>query len=163
MNLVEPDLKVLDVMTLKPVIASSDMSIRDVAALMDKYGVGSVVIKDDHDVVGIVTEPDFVRRAILEGMDFTNEPIKSIMTRDLITVSPGTDVADALNVMKDADVRHLPVLDDGKMVGFVTLKDILRVQPHLFDSWADVIRLREEHRKPIGGNPAILDEDFLDE
>ncbi len=156
------DLKVLDVMTLKPVVAPADMTIRDVAALMEKFNVGSVVIKEGRDVVGIVTEPDFIRRVILEGMDFTREPISSIMTRDLIVVSPGTDVMEALMLMKDTDVRHLPVLDDGKMVGFVTVKDILRVQPHLFDDWADSIRLREEHRKPIGGG-AMIDEKYLDE
>ncbi|HIH24538.1 TPA: CBS domain-containing protein [Candidatus Woesearchaeota archaeon] len=145
-------------MTIKPVVASPELTIRDVAALMEKFDVGSVVLKRGHELVGIVTETDFVQRAILEGYDVRNTPVHRIMTKDLITVGPGTDIMDALLIMKDSDVRHLPVLDDGKFVGFVTVKDILRVQPQLFDTFADAYRLREEHRKPLGQEP-VLDEE----
>ena len=159
--MVESGLRILDVMTLKPVIASPNMCIRDVAALMEKFSVGSVIVKDGNSVVGIVTELDFVRRAILEGMDTLKTPISEIMTRDLVIVSPDTDIMDAINLMKDSEVRHLPVLDGNKMVGFVTVKDILRVQPNLFDNYSDSIRLREEHRKPLLG--PVLSENFLND
>jgi CBS domain-containing protein len=79
------------------------------------------------------------------------------MTRDLVTVTPGMDVFDALLLMKDANVKHLPVVDDKRLVGFITVKDILRVQPHLFDNFVDSYRLREANRKPI--KHAEMDED----
>jgi signal-transduction protein with cAMP-binding, CBS, and nucleotidyltransferase domain len=75
-------------------------------------------------------------------------------------VSPAMDVFDALQLMKDANVRHLPVMDDNKLVGFITMKDILKVQPHLFENIVDMWALREEDRKPLrGGRPAELEEE----
>ena len=124
-------------------------SIRDVAALMDRHDVGSVLIKDGSSLLGIVTESDFVRRAVLEGHDMARTPVQRIMTRDLVTVTPGMDIFDALLLMKDTDVKHLPVVDESKLVGFITVKDILRVQPNLFENFVDSYQLREEGRKPI--------------
>lgn len=143
-------LRVLDAMTVRPVAAHPNMSIRDVAALMERYNIGSVLIKNGTELLGIVTEMDYVRRAVLEGHDCTDTPISKIMTRDIVTVSPGMDVLDALLLMKDAEVTHLPVVDDGELVGFITLKDILKVQPHLFENIVDMIELREESRKMRG-------------
>ena len=145
-------LRVLDAMTVKPVVATPQTSIRDVAALMDRFGVGSVLVKEGSELLGIVTEADYVRRAVLEGHDTIKTPISKIMTKDIVTVNPGVDVLDALLLMKDADVRHLPVVDDGRLVGFVTLKDILKIQPHLFENIVDMLELREEHRKPVMRN-----------
>lgn len=150
MSEVESGLRVLDAMTVRPVTAQPSTSIRDVAAIMEKYNIGSVLIKAGTDLLGIVTERDYVRRAILEGHDINKTPVHMIMTKDMVTVSPGMDVFDALLLMKDANVRHLPVIDDGKLVGFLTVKDILKLQPHLFENIVDMIELREEHRKPLG-------------
>jgi len=55
------------------------------------------------------------------------------MAKDLLTISPRMDVFDAIRLMKDADVRHLPVIESGKLVGYITMKDILRIQPELFE------------------------------
>jgi CBS domain-containing protein len=144
-------------MTVRPVVASPSTCLRDVAAIMERYDIGSVLIKSGTQLLGIVTEEDFVRRAILEGHDFAKTPVHRIMTKDLVTVSPGMDVFDALLLMKDAGVRHLPVIDESNLVGFVTLNDILKVQPHLFENIVDMISLREEHRKPVR-NAEIDDE-----
>lgn len=139
--------KVVDAMTVRPVVASPQMTVHDVAVLMDRYNVGSVLIKSGDELLGIVTERDYVCRACLEGADPLTTQVSRIMTRDLITVSPGMDLWDALLIMKDSEVRHLPVLDEGKFVGFITAKDILKVQPQLFENYVDHIELREEDRK----------------
>lgn len=137
-------------MTVRPVVASPYATVHDVAALMDHYKVGSVLIKSGDALLGIVTESDFVSRVVLEGYDPLKTPVSRIMTRDIITISPGADLFDALLLMKDADVRHLPVVDEGKLVGFITAKDVLKIQPQLFEVFVDVIQLREEERKPLG-------------
>lgn len=143
-------MRVVDAMTVRPVVALPTASVHDIASLMDRHKIGSVLIKQGPQLLGIVTESDFVRRVVLEGYDAIKTPVSRIMTRDLITVSPGTDLFDALLMMKDADIRHLPVLDDGRLVGFITAKDILKIQPQLFDIFVDVFKLREEYRKPLG-------------
>lgn len=137
-------------MTVRPVVASPRMTIRDVAALMDRHQIGSVLIKQGPDLLGIVTESDFVRRAVLEGHDLQNTPVSKIMTKDLVTISPGMDLFDAASLMKDANIRHLPVLDGELLVGFITIKDLLKVQPHLFENLVEMIDVREAHRKPLG-------------
>jgi CBS domain-containing protein len=145
-------------MTIKPVVSHPSTSIRDVAAIMDRYGIGSVLIQRGSELLGIVTESDFVRRAVLEGHDLINTPVHKIMTKDLVTVSPGIDVFDALLLMRDASVKHLPVVDENKLVGFITLKDILKVQPHLLENITDMIELREEYRKPLTRSADIDDD-----
>jgi len=148
--MMDSGLRVLDAMTMRPVVASPNTSLRDVAALMDKFSVGSVLVKRGTELMGIVTEADFVRRAVLEGHNIDVTPVSRIMTKDMVTVGPGMDVLEAIDLMKDADIRHLPVVDENKLVGFITLNDILKIQPHLFENIVDQIQLREEHRKPLG-------------
>jgi signal-transduction protein with cAMP-binding, CBS, and nucleotidyltransferase domain len=145
-------------MTIKPVVAAPQTTLRDVAALMDQFNVGSVLVQQSNELLGIVTERDYVRRAVLEGYDLMHTPIHRIMTKDLVTVSPGMDVFDALLLMKDANVRHLPVVDERELVGLVTLKDILKIQPHLFENIVDMIELREEGRKMRMPTPQIEDD-----
>lgn len=146
-------------MTVKPISAQPATALRDVAAIMERHDISSVLIQRGSQLVGIVTANDFVRRAVLEGHDMGKTPVHRIMTKDMVTVSPGLDVFDALLLMKDANVRHLPVVDDGKLVGFVTMKDILRVQPNLFENIVDTFELREEHRKPIKVTNAEIEEE----
>ena len=148
---------VMDAMTVRPVVAAPSTSICDVAALMDRYDVGSVLVKRGTELLGIVTEADFVRRVVLEGHS-KDAAVSTIMTKDLVTISPGMDVFDALQLMKDADVKHLPVIDNNKLVGFVTLKDLLKIQPALFEDVVDTLRLREESRK-IRGRSVEREED----
>jgi signal-transduction protein with cAMP-binding, CBS, and nucleotidyltransferase domain len=124
---------------------------------MDRHDVGSVLVKDSTSLVGIVTENDFVRRAVLEGMDMRATTVERIMTPIVVSVNPGIDVFDALLLMKDYNVRHLPVLDENKLVGLVTMNDILKLQPHLFENIVDMIELREESRKRRPA-PTIEDE-----
>lgn len=158
-SVVNSGLRVLDAMTIRPVVATPLMTLRDVASIMERRHVGSVLIMNGRELLGIVTESDYVRRAILEGYDPIKTPVSRIMTKDLVTVSPGLDLFDALMLMKDADIRHLPVVDEGKLVGFVTIKDILSVQPHLMENIVDKVDVREKHRKPIGRYMPELDEE----
>jgi CBS domain-containing protein len=146
-SVVNSGLRVIDAMTVRPVVAPPHVSIRDVAALMDKYDIGSVLIKEGSELLGVVTEYDFVRRVVLEGHDPCTTPVSKVMTKDIVTVSPGMDLFDALQLMKDAEVRHLPVVDDGVLVGFITIKDILKVQPHLMENIVDMMDIREAYRK----------------
>ncbi len=149
-------------MTVKPVTATPDMTVRDVAELMDFHKVGSVLVREGTELVGIVTESDYVRRVVLDGHDPNTTPIRNVMTKDIVSVSPGMDVLDALLMMKDADIHHLPVIGDGKLVGFITTKDILKIQPHLIDQATELFVLREEERKLVN-RAATMPVDDADE
>ncbi len=139
---------VRDAMTKRPVCAQPNTSILDCAKLMKKHNVGSLLIKDDNEeLVGIVTEEDFVRRVIANGVD-VKEPVHKIMTKSVFTIDESEDIFDAIMKMKDLDIRHLPIVsENGKLKGLITMKDILRLEPQLFELIVDIIELREEEDK----------------
>ncbi|MBI2653991.1 CBS domain-containing protein [Candidatus Woesearchaeota archaeon] len=141
--------KVYDCMTTKPISVSSDASLEECAKMMAKNHVGALVIKDNHESKGIITEQDIVRKVIAKGINPLTKKVKDFMARKLITISPDDDIYDALIKMRDSNIRHLPVVDNGKMVGLLTLKDVLKIEPSLFELLVEKFELREETRKPI--------------
>nr|WP_207750721.1 CBS domain-containing protein [Anaeromonas gelatinilytica] len=99
-------------------------SIRDIAKEMNVLGVGSIPITSrDNRAVGIVTDRDIVVRALTSEKNI-NDPISSIMTKDLISISPDTDIHEAARLMAEKQIRRLPVVENGKLVGIVSLGDL---------------------------------------
>lgn len=135
-----------DAMTTKPVTIPPHMTLLDAARLMRENDVGSVVVRDGLELLGILTEWDFVHTVVVQNMDTTITPVSKAMVSDLVTIHPSMDIFDALSLMRDADVRHLPVLEGEKMVGFITLKDILRIQPELFDIISEKYEIHKSAR-----------------
>lgn len=141
--------KVYDCMTTKPISVTSDASLEQCAKMMAKNHVGALVIKDNHKSMGVITEQDIVRKAVAKGINPITKKVRDFMEKKLKTISPNADIYNALIVMRDSNIRHLPVVDDHKMVGLLTLKDILKIEPSLFDLLVEKFELREETRKPI--------------
>lgn len=141
--------KVHDCMTTKPISVSAEASLEECAKVMVQNHVGALVIKDDHHSKGLITEQDIVRKVIAKGTNPLTKKVKDFMETKLITTSPNDDIYDALIKMRDSNIRHLPVLDNGKMVGLLTLKDVLKIEPQLFELLVEKFELREETRKPI--------------
>lgn len=122
-----------ETMSTKPVSVHPDDTLIKVAMIMREHDVGSVLVKNNGDLCGILTEWDFVHKVAAKELDVAKTLVKDIMTKDLLTISPSMDIFDALRLMKDADIRHLPVIESEKLVGYITMKDILRIQPELFE------------------------------
>ena len=141
--------KVYDCMTTKPISVSSDTNLQDCAKIMAKNHVGALVIKDNHNSRGVITEQDIVRKVIAKGINPLTKKVKDFMAKKLLTISPNDDIYEALIKMRDSNIRHLPVVDKGAMVGLLTLKDILKIEPSLFDLLVEKFEIREEKRKPI--------------
>jgi len=116
---------------------------------MAKNHVGALVIKENHSTGGLITEQDIVRKVIAKGINPLTKKVRDYMAKKLLTVSPNDDIYDGLIKMRDSNIRHLPVVEKGKMVGLLTLKDILKIEPSLFDLIVEKFEIREETRKPI--------------
>lgn len=141
---------VCDAMTHQPVYVGPQITLKECANIMQKNKVGSLLVKDKNKLLGIFTERDMVRKSIAFNKHPSEIYAKDIMVEDVVTISSDKDIFEAIHKMKDHDIRHLPVLNDnGKFVGFLTLKDILRIQPQLFESFVDIFNLKEASRKPI--------------
>lgn len=128
--------------------ASTSDSFADVAQMMRSHGISSVVVLDGKKLEGIVTERDIVN-LVAEGGDPNTTTVESGMTRgDLITVGSKTELSEAAERMVSRNIRHLPVVDGGNVVGIVSIRDMTR--------WA-AEELSGGHEMPdIAGSHAAL-------
>ncbi len=110
-----------DVYTVTP-----DTTVYDAIAAMTDHGVGSLLVMEGQRLVGIVTERDYLRKVALEGRSSRTTPVRDIMSRKLVCVTPGHDVAEALAIMTEARVRHLPVLGEHGLAGLVSIGDCVK-------------------------------------
>lgn len=140
---------VCDAMTKKPIMVLPNTSVVECAKIMAKNHVGSLVVGRGKKLMGIITEQDIVRKIVARNQDVKKAKVEDYMEKRLVTVSPEVDIFAALKMMSEANIRHLPVMDDSNMLGFITLKDILKIEPELFDLIVDKFELREAGRKPI--------------
>jgi CBS domain-containing protein len=128
--------------------ASASDSFADVAKMMRSNGISSVVVLDGKKLQGIVTERDIVN-LVAEGGDPNTTTVERRMTRlDLITVDPKTELSQAAELMVSNNIRHLPIVDGGNVVGIVSIRDMTR--------WA-ADELSGGHEMPdIAGSHAAL-------
>jgi CBS domain-containing protein len=131
-------------MTTKPIMVPIDASIQECCRIMSEKDVGSLIIHKNRKMQGIVTEEDIVRKAALQNWDMKKTRIADIMSTNIIHITPERDVHEAILLMKNHDIRTLPVLDGGKLVGILTLKDVLKIEPQLFEILMDSAELRAE-------------------
>jgi CBS domain-containing protein len=136
-----------DCMTTKPVAISEAATLQQAAQLMAHYRVGALLVKHLETATGIISDQDIVRHFVAKGINPLNKKVKDYKAKELITIAPDADIYDALVKMRDHGIRHLPVLEDGKLVGLLTQKDILKVEPQLFDILVEKFELVEEDRK----------------
>ena len=108
------------------VIAPTDTVYRALQ-LMAENNVGAVVVCDEGRMVGIFTERDYCRKIILMGRSSLNTPIGEIMTQKMITVRPDQTMEECLELMTKYHIRHLPVQDGEKLVGNVSMRDVMEM------------------------------------
>ena len=113
-------------MTQATVTDATNVPLASVAELMWKQQTGSVVIREGQRIVGIVTERDILR-TVAAGKDAASVLVGDVMTTDIITTSPDTSVHDAARTMAQHWIRHLPVVENGQLVGIISQRDITGV------------------------------------
>lgn len=137
-----------DAMTRNLVTCSSKDTVKKAAKIMAREKVGCLVIKDD-GVVGIITDTDIVRKGVTSNVSTAKRTVGSIMTRKLVSIDAREDIFEATRMMRDYNVKHLLVHEDDEIAGLVTMKDILKIEPDLFEILVEKIELREPERKPL--------------
>ena len=105
---------------------SSQASVRDAIVLMADKGIGSLLVIDDGDLKGIVTERDYARKVIIKGRASDKTPVADIMTADIITASSVMTVNQCMEMMTEKKCRHLPVVDDGELLGLISIGDLVQ-------------------------------------
>jgi CBS domain-containing protein len=103
-----------------------DASVFDAIKLMADRGVGSLLVMEGDELKGIVTERDYARKVIIKGRSSESTPVADIMTTELVTASPTQSVNDCMNMMSERRIRHLPVVIDGRVVGLISIGDLVQ-------------------------------------
>jgi CBS domain-containing protein len=118
-------MQVSDIMRRGVVTVDGRDTFASAARVLRDHGISSVVVKGDRGPVGIVTERDFVA-LIADGLDPSSTIVADRMTRDLATVPPKADIAEAARVMAERGIRHLPVVDrTKKLAGIISIRDLV--------------------------------------
>ena len=126
-------IKVSEAMTKNPVTNSKESSIPFCARKMLSQNIGAIIVKEKNHLLGMITEKDIVENAVAKELNIKKTTAKDIMMTGMITISPDADLSEAVKIMTQQNVRRLPVIKDNKLVGLLTMRDIVYVQPRLFE------------------------------
>jgi CBS domain-containing protein len=103
-----------------------DTTVYDALDLMFQKNISALLVLDEEELVGIFTERDYARKVILQGRASKETLIREIMTGDLITVTPNDSINDCMKLMSSRFIRHLPVLENGRVVGVISIGDVVK-------------------------------------
>lgn len=122
-------MRISEVLSSKPskdvITVAPDATVRELVALLAEHNVGALVVCDGDQLAGIVSERDVVRR-LTEDESVLDRPVASIMTTEVRTCTPDQRVNDLMQVMTTGRFRHLPVLDGDRLVGIVSIGDVVK-------------------------------------
>jgi len=107
-------------------VASPETSILDALRVMAEKNVGALLVMKENEVAGIFSERDYARKIVLEGRMSTEARVKDVMTSNVISVQPEQSIDDCMALMTEKHVRHLPVLENDKVVGLISIGDVVK-------------------------------------
>jgi len=103
-----------------------DTSVYDALLVMAEMEIGALIVMEGERLAGIFSERDYARNVVLKGKTSRETPVREIMTASVITVAPEQTVEDCMNLMSNKRIRHLPVLENGKVVGMLSIGDLVK-------------------------------------
>ena len=117
---------ILETKKTDPVVINPDNTVFEALELMFEKNIGALLVMDQEKFVGIFTERDYARKVILKGKASREIMISEIMTQNPVTVSSDTTIEDCMSMMTDKFIRHLPVIDDEKLTGIISIGDVVK-------------------------------------
>lgn len=124
-------LKVEDVMVREVITIDENSTVKEAADVMNKFEIGCLIAIRKGKAVGIITERDLLKRVVAEAKDVNKTRVKDVMSSPLVVVEPCMDLEEAVKLMFQMKIKKLPVVDEKRLVGLVSLTDIARFQPQM--------------------------------
>ncbi|MEE8401079.1 MAG: CBS domain-containing protein [Candidatus Hydrothermarchaeaceae archaeon] len=140
----DTEILIRGIMTKNVVTVSGDMPVSEAARIMEKGNIGSVIVLKGDSPVGIVTERDITYRVVSPDKKPSSVKVSEIMSRPVLTIDPEINITDASKIMAKNNLRRLPVIKNGKLVGIITNKDIVLVAPGQIEILKELSRMRDE-------------------
>ncbi len=110
------------------IVTASTSSVLEAAKLMAQANVGSVIVRDSDEILGLVTERDLLRRVVARGKDPLSVPVRDVMSAPVENCRLSDDVRDCIDLFTKSRIRHLAVVEEGELVGLIGLRDILTTE-----------------------------------
>lgn len=132
---------VKDVMNKNVVVAKSDVTVKEASKVMTEYEIGGLVIMEEEEIVGMVTDTDIIR-AVSEGKNVDKTKMSDIMTKKVITGDPEDTIEHIVDLMVKHHIKRIPVVEEGKIKGIITASDIIVVEPKLIESISGLISMK---------------------
>ena len=129
-----------DVMKRDIVVVAPDDSLKDAVDIMASRNIGCVVVVDKNRPLGIITERDLVRKVLSKNIYPSEAKVKDVMTTRLISLDSGKTIHDAVDVLEKNNIKKLPVIEYGKLIGIVTMTDLLKSLRRTEDEKSEKLR-----------------------
>lgn len=126
-----------DVWSIRP-----DATVFECLELMAEKNIGAVLVVENENLIGIFSERDYARKVILKGRSSKETMVKETMSENVITVTPNKRLEECMSLMTDQRIRHLPVLDGGKLIGLISIGDVVK---KIISKQKDTIRELENY------------------
>jgi len=127
-------------------------SVLETAKRMAAWKVGAVTVLDEERLVGIFSERDLMTRVVSEGLPPETTPVEQVMTPNPVVVDTHTTVEQCLRIMQQAKCRHLPVVSDGRLIGILSMRDLLQSDNRQKDDEIEMMRAFIHYVPPAPGN-----------
>ena len=154
----EMDTKVTvhDAMTSNVLTVGPQTSVADAAILMSRYKIGSLIVKSNSEPEGLITESDIISKVVSKDIKASELTIGEVMSKNLISIHPGSELNEAARIMAKNNIRRFPVVHNGILVGILTSSDVLMVSPELTEILVENARMQNQNgylnaEKPVSG------------
>jgi CBS domain-containing protein len=141
---------VKEAMKYNPVIIQPHSSVRIAAQAMKRHNIGNVLIVEDDQLIGILTESDILKKVVAENKNPETTTVEQIMNTPVLVIDPYISIEEALQTMAKSNVRRLPVVENKKLVGIITQRDISRISPiyhEIVKEWSEITSTDETYRE----------------
>jgi CBS domain-containing protein len=111
-----------------------DASVYDALVAMAEHQIGALLVMDDTGMIGLISERDYARNIVLRGLASKDTQVRDVMTRRVVCTRPTQTLEEAMALMTEKRVRHLPVIADGKVIGLISIGDLIKsiISEHKF-------------------------------
>jgi CBS domain-containing protein len=119
------------IMVKKVITITKDSSVEEAVRLMNEHEIGCLIVTDNKKARGMLTERDLLKRVLAKSKDPKKTKVEEVMSTPLISIDPDAEIEDVSRIMFQKNIKKVPIVRKDKLIGLVTLTDILRIQPQL--------------------------------
>lgn len=142
-----------DAMTSNVLTVGPKTSVAEAAVLMSRYKIGSLIIKSNSKPEGLITESDIISKVVSKDIKASKITIGELMSKNLISIHPGCELNEAARIMAKNNIRRLPVVNEGVLVGILTSSDVLMVSPELTEILVENAKMQNQNEYLKETNP----------